>query len=769
MLRPTRLAFRAADLEALDALADEIEGVVIVVTGPPGVGKSALARAFAAQRSPRAQAVDLGAVTTVAELEDALAALRGGSGDDALPEVLVADDVRSKLIGDVFAKLAERTPETTVLVTARDRSIVPSARVHDVRALATDDATKLLETLAREADPAWSPSAADGAHLRAIAELSSGLPLGIVLAAARVPVMGARALHFRLEKSFEVLARDASGGRSALELSIRSALEALEPGPREALSQLALFDHPFAAAAAEATVRLAAGRGRVLDALEALRGASLLDAKTIDGEVRFSVPTAIARVAIDEARRPDFDERHAEYFASLAERGDRDELLRERDQILDVARRILTLKPLTTRRAEPALRALLGLGPRLFDGASLEALHAISEPTLTATRGSGARPLLIAGIQWLRGAIARRRGDERASVDLVAALSVAKTLHDPLLEARCTFDLGHLLAARGELAEAETHFVQASDHLLGEERLAALAAAADAARDRGDLFQATLHVVRAKELDGNHPAVLEAESALLLDEGDARARAKVRGLLLGHALHADGDLEGARAAYATAGASGFEGIVALEAGASAEAYVLLADAIARAKVTPEAALFGGYLGLLADRVGRVTDAMERRAAAEKIAAVVRRPWLDATLATLAGTRRDAKSVHARIALRIASAHATKAESPPAPSALVVAPAGAWFRAPNAEKAQPLRARKNLARILDAMANEPARSFTASDLFAVGWPGERALGPSSAHRVRVALATLRKMGLDSAIVRKDDGWSLAPDLRIDRPT
>lgn len=767
MLRPTRLAFRAADLEALDALANDVEGVAIVVTGPPGVGKSALARAFAAQRSSRAQAVDLGSVTTVAELEDALATVRGGG--DALPEILVADDVRSKLIGEVFATLAERAPETTVLVTARDRAIVPGARVHDVRALATDDAAKVLEILAREADPAWSPTAADEAHLRAIAELSSGLPLGLVLAAARIPVLGARALHFRLEKSFEVLARDASGGRSALELSIRSALDALEAGPREALAQLALFDHPFSASAAEATVRLGSGRGRVLDALEALRGASLLDAKTEDGEVRFSLPTAIARVARDEARRAEFDERHAEYFASLAERGDKDELLREREQILDVARRILALKPLTTRRAEPALRALLGLGPRIFDGASIEALNAISEPTLTATRGSGARPLLIAGIQWLRGAIARRRGDERASADLVAALSVARTLGDRVLEARCTSDLGHLLSARGELVEAEAHFVRASDELLGEERLAALAAAADAARERGDLFQATLHVVRAKEIDPNHPAVLGAESALLLDEGDARARTKARDILLGHALHAEGDLEGARAVYATAGASGFEGIVAVESGASAEAYVLLADAVARTKATPDAALFGGYLGLLADRVGRVTDALDRRAAAEAIAAVVHRPWLDAALATLSGTPREAKSVHSRIALRIAAMHPTKTEATPASFALVVAPGGAWFRAPNADKAQPLRARKNLARMLDAMANEPTRSFTASDLFAIGWPGERALGPSSAHRVRVALATLRKMGLDAVIVRKDDGWSLSPDLRVHRAT
>ncbi len=771
-MAPPPLAFRAADLGALDALADELEGEALLITGPPGVGKTALAETFARARGGRARTVSLGSLDGVAALEDALAAVSDAdAGERILPDVLVADDLRTREIGAVFAALAERNPATLVLVTTNDRTLVPGARVHEVRPLAVDDASALLVQLAKRIDAAWAPAPADGPNLRAIAELTSGLPLGLALAAARLPILGARALRFRLEKSFDVLARGAGGGKSALELSIAASLDALEPGPRAVLARVALFTHPFGAAAAEATAQ---GTGDVLDALGVLRAANLIEATTEEGEVHFSVPRAIARVAADERAREAFDERHAEYFATLAERGAHDELWREREQIFDVARRILALKPLTARRAEPALRALLALGPRIFDEAASETLDALSAATLRATQGSGAQPGLIAGLQWLRGALARRRGQERASNDLVAALSVARTIGDRTLDARCTVELGHLLAARGELTEAEEHFVRAAPELQGEERAAALAAAGDAARERGELFEATLHVVRAEELDPELPAVRRARMALALDEATSDARTRARDVFLGHALHDEGELDGAREAYRNVGARGFEGIVLVELGNDAEAWVLLGDAVARAAQRPAdgptTALFAGWLAHLARKLGRTAEADQRATEARSLAARVKRPWVDAVLALVLGgagspTHETTRSVHVRIARRIVEAAPTERTAVPPPDALVVGEGGAWFRAPGRAEATPLRTRKNLARIVEALAREPARSFTASDLFAVGWPGERALGPASAHRVRVAVATLRKMGLDAVIARRGEGWGIAEGVVV----
>jgi tetratricopeptide (TPR) repeat protein len=765
---PPPLAFRAADLTALDALADGIEGQVLVVTGAPGVGKTALAETFARARAANARTVALGAIAGVPELEDALASLSIGElGERVLPDVLVADDVRTREIGAVFAALAERNPSTLVVATTGDRTLVPGAQIHELRPLPVDEASSLLVALARRTDPAWSPTPADGPNLQAIAELTSGLPLGLALAAARLPILGARALRFRLEKSFDVLARSAGGGKSALELSIATAVDALEPGVRAVLAKVAFFTYPFGAAAAEA---VASGGHDVLDALTTLRAASLLESAPDGDEVRFFVPRAIARVTVEPtpAAREAFDERHAEYYAALAERSTRDELWRERDQIFEVARRVLGVKPLTARRAEPALRALLALGPRVFDEASTDALDALSAATLRATQGSGARPGLVAGLQWLRGALARRRGDERASNDLVAALSVARTIGDRFLDARCTVELGHLLAARGDLAEAEAHFTRAAPELVGEERALALAAASDAARERGDFFEATLHVVRAEEIAPEASGVQRARMALLLDEGATDARAKVHGVHLGHALHEEGELEGAHAAYRAAGARGFDGIVLLEEGKNAEAWVLLGDAVERARRhdPPHAALFAAWLAHLAGRLDRADEAARRAAEARALAASVRRSWVDATLATiLGGPGPEARSVHVRIARRIVEAAPTERSPAPPPDALVVGEAGAWFRAPGGAAATPLRTRKNLARIVEAFAREPARSFTASELFAIGWPGERALGPASAHRVRVAVATLRKMGLDAVIARRGDGWGIAEGVKV----
>jgi hypothetical protein len=52
-----------------------------------------------------------------------------------------------------------------------------------------------------------------------------------------------------------------------------------------------------------------------------------------------------------------------------------------------------------------------------------------------------------------------------------------------------------------------------------------------------------------------------------------------------------------------------------------------------------------------------------------------------------------------------------------------------------------------------------------DLFRAGWPGERASQRAAANRVRVALATLRKLGLRDHLITTGDGYLLDPDLDL----
>ncbi len=46
------------------------------------------------------------------------------------------------------------------------------------------------------------------------------------------------------------------------------------------------------------------------------------------------------------------------------------------------------------------------------------------------------------------------------------------------------------------------------------------------------------------------------------------------------------------------------------------------------------------------------------------------------------------------------------------------------------------------------------------LFRAGWPGQQVRADSAAHRVHVVIATLRKLGLEGAIVTSGEGYALA---------
>jgi hypothetical protein len=58
---------------------------------------------------------------------------------------------------------------------------------------------------------------------------------------------------------------------------------------------------------------------------------------------------------------------------------------------------------------------------------------------------------------------------------------------------------------------------------------------------------------------------------------------------------------------------------------------------------------------------------------------------------------------------------------------------------------------------------PGCHVSAADLIASGWPGERVRDHAAKNRLYVALDGLRRLGLRSVLLRKDDGWHLDPGL------
>lgn len=84
--------------------------------------------------------------------------------------------------------------------------------------------------------------------------------------------------------------------------------------------------------------------------------------------------------------------------------------------------------------------------------------------------------------------------------------------------------------------------------------------------------------------------------------------------------------------------------------------------------------------------------------------------------------------------------------------------GKWF-AVEGGAAVDLSRRRPLARILAALA-QTGEPIDAPDLIAAGWPGERIVRHAARIRLRVAIATLRSMGLARHIVTTRKGYALA---------
>ncbi len=80
---------------------------------------------------------------------------------------------------------------------------------------------------------------------------------------------------------------------------------------------------------------------------------------------------------------------------------------------------------------------------------------------------------------------------------------------------------------------------------------------------------------------------------------------------------------------------------------------------------------------------------------------------------------------------------------------------------------PLDRRRPLSLLLDRLAREradrPGALLAWDALLEAGWPGERVRAEAGAHRVRVAISTLRKLGLKDVLRTGEDGYVLDPEV------
>ncbi|MBX3187434.1 MAG: hypothetical protein KF819_10485 [Labilithrix sp.] len=788
---------RRRDLDALAARFDEGTRLVTLL-GPGGIGKTALAVEHASRRVTRgareaALFCDLSAARDLAGIVDAMAAACDAvldASDDGVAGVGAALAARGAIVVvvDNFDGLVEHAlatagawldaaPEAEMIVTSRERLAIVGEVVHEIGAL--DEGIELLVATAQKGAHAFALRDDEAAYASEIVALMEGVPLALEIVGARLPLFGARALLHRLRSSAEPLARAARGGpdrHASVEAAVRGSFDALTPDERDVLAQLTVFRGGFTAAAVDAVVEIAPPSS-ALDALDALAGKSLVRRR--EG-ARFDLYGAVRAYVVRERAAPiaQAEERHAAWFVAEAERAareaDRDAsartwLVDERENVLAVVERVLG-GSITSQRADQALRGLVALSSVLLARGPLASIASLVAPVVERTRDSGADPGLTARATILRGALRRERGDLRGALkDLLAAESLARALGHGLVAADAGLELGKTVLAGGERDAARQHFERATQafaalgararqadalalqasvsnvvtdaRALLERALALLAPDRDRARRAGLLVEHARACADAGDLPAAKASLDAAIDASSI-ERDPRSEATAREAT-GIVRHASGDLEGAASSLAAArdvyavhglareaaNARGHLGVLARERGAAAEAYALLADARDHAPLeSADAQWFGVHL-----------------AALDGVAASWSPP---------------AGSLYARILARVVAV-ASPGAAPPA-DALVIGAGGSWFRAPAASRVG-LERRKSLALLLDRLAAErierPDAPVSSATLFAAAWPGEKAIASAASHRVRVAVATLRKMGLRDLLETRPEGYLL----------
>jgi hypothetical protein len=92
----------------------------------------------------------------------------------------------------------------------------------------------------------------------------------------------------------------------------------------------------------------------------------------------------------------------------------------------------------------------------------------------------------------------------------------------------------------------------------------------------------------------------------------------------------------------------------------------------------------------------------------------------------------------------------------------------WFRLPGGRIVD-LKKKKNLRLVLRALVSRrtssPGVPLSAETILGEAWPGERILYEAGMNRVRVAMATLRSLGLRGVLTRREDGYLLDPTMAV----
>ena len=764
---PPLVGRQAAHAAASELMARPVR--LVSLWGPPGIGKTRLARALASDVGPTVfvplegtHGLDGLDAAVVPELEQRS---EGWVVLDSLEHLLEDEQDGPAVVPRIRAWLSDTPPSVSFLVTSRRRLLCPEEHPVALRPLDPEHSIELFTWLVQRRRPDFDPQREDPQALRELVQVLDGLPLALELAAARWELLGTRGLLDRMAEPLAVLARPGSDAHrhATLRQAIAWSWQLLDARQQRALQALTRFRRRFSVDDAEAMIGATA-----LECLESLRDNALLQVPEPGRFELLASIRAFAREQTPEAVGAQLAEAHVRWLLGRYPDAEVSPPGAEAAPDLQAAARVLIDDG--DGRAGHALRLLSAAAP----GYHLELLdHAVDRlrspeahlarafahryrenqdaalADVAAGIAAGADDATRTMLLNLKGSVISRGGDEPAAIAVYEeALACAQRAGMAHLAAIVTGNLGVCDGHLGRFESAELRF---------EEALVGLREAGDTRRE------ATVRVNQAQmwQAQGLMAAAESAGRAarsLAVRTGQPRTKA-VSESNLGLLLHEVGRLDEARSLYEEAGSyldtSPFGRIRALNLARLSAVCAMQGDALVAREALDTAArvaartqnprtnaivtLFGAFV---AHAEGRDDEVQRCLAQAGDV------PWA---------------APDARAAIRILRRMASSPEA-----ALEVG--DDWFSLPGNDKVT-LARHGSLLRMFHALveAHEAPheRTLDVDDLFTAGWPGTTIHTASARNRVHVNLAKLRSLGLRDTLLRNDAGYRLDPTLPIRR--